>query len=127
MLTRFLADLILVVHGAFIVFAVGGGLLTLRWRRVAWIHLPAAAWAAAVMAMGWICPLTPLENRLRQTAGEVGYEGGFIEHYIVPMIYPGGLTREIQMVLGAMVVGVNGVIYATVWLRTRRRARAGGS
>ncbi len=127
MLTRFLADLILVIHVAFIAFAVGGGLLTLRWPRVAWIHLPAAAWAAAVMAMGWICPLTPLENRLRQTAGEGGYEGGFIEHYVVPLIYPGGLTREIQMVLGALVVAVNLVIYATVWRRAQRRARAGRS
>ena len=126
MLTRFFADVVLVIHAAFIAFAVVGGLLTLRWPRVAWIHLPAAVWAATVVAMGWICPLTPLENALRRAAGEAGYAGGFIEHYVVPLVYPAGLTREVQVVLGAMVVAVNLAIYATIWLRAKRRLRAGG-
>lgn len=122
MLTRFFADLVLVIHLAFIVFAVGGGLLTLRWRGVAWIHLPAAAWAATVVLMGWICPLTPLENSLRRAAGETGYAGGFIEHYVVSLVYPAELTRGTQIFLGAMVVAVNVGIYAAVWLRAKRRA-----
>ena len=127
MLTRFFADVVLLIHVVFIAFAVVGGLLTLRWPRVAWIHLPAAVWAATVVTMGWICPLTPLENVLRRSAGEAGYTGGFIEHYVVPLVYPAGLTREVQVVLGAMVVAVNLAIYATVWLRAKRRARAGRS
>ena len=127
MLTRFFADVVLLIHVVFIAFAVAGGLLTLRWPRVAWIHLPAAVWAATVVTMGWICPLTPLENALRRAAGEAGYTGGFIEHYVVPLVYPAGLTREVQVVLGAMVVAVNLAIYATVWLRAKRRARAGRS
>ncbi|MCR9092945.1 MAG: DUF2784 domain-containing protein [bacterium] len=127
MLTRFFADVVLLIHAAFIAFAVVGGLLTLRWPRVAWIHLPAAAWAATVVTMGWICPLTPLENVLRRAAGEAGYSGGFIEHYVVPLVYPAGLTREVQVLLGAMVVAVNLAIYATRGLRAKRRARAGRS
>lgn len=114
-----LADLVLVTHFGFIVFVVAGGLLALRWPRVAWVHLPAAAWGTAIELFGWICPLTPLENSLRRRAGETGYAGGFIEHYLLPVIYPAGLTREVQLVLAAGVVAVNLGIYALVWRKRR--------
>lgn len=119
MTDRLVADLVVLLHFAFIAFAVAGGLLVLRWRRVAWIHLPAATWAATVALAGWICPLTPLENALRRAAGEAGYSGGFIEHYVVPLVYPAGLTRELQLVLGLGVLALNLAIYAAVWRRAR--------
>lgn len=123
MLYSLLADLVLVVHGLFIVFVVAGGFLVLRWPRVAWIHLPLAAWGAWVEFANDICPLTPLENSLRRAAGEAGYEGGFLERYLFGMIYPEGLTREIQIVLGTLVILVNLVVYGIV-VRRRRSARA---
>ncbi len=107
MVYRFLADLVLVAHFAFVVFAVVGALLVLRWRWVVWLHLPAVVWAAIIEFAGWICPLTPLENSLRELGGSAGYETGFIEHYILPVLYPGGLTREVQIVLGLLVLAVN--------------------
>jgi hypothetical protein len=118
---RALADGVLVAHAAFVVFVVLGGLLVLRWPRVAWLHVPAALWGAAIEFTGLVCPLTPLENRWRQLAGEQGYPGGFIEHYILSALYPGGLTREIQLTLGLLVVVLNLVIYAWVLRRTRAR------
>ena len=90
-----------------------------RWAPL--LHLPAAAWGVYVELSGGLCPLTPLENRLRIAAGEAGYTGGFIEHYLLALIYPAGLTHEIQYVLAAIVVGVNGLAYAWVWRRRRRR------
>lgn len=119
MIDRVLADGVLVVHLAFIVFVVAGGLLALRRPRVAWIHLPAALWGAVIELAGWVCPLTPLENRLRRAGGEAGYGGGFVEHYLVPLIYPGGLTRAHQVALGIGVVVVNVIVYALVWRRLR--------
>ena len=116
---RFLADVVLLLHLAFVVFVVAGGLLVLRRPRLAWIHLPAAAWGALVEFMGWPCPLTPLENRLRRLGGEAGYESGFIEHYITAVLYPEGLPREVQFALGAFVLLVNGSIYTRL-LRARR-------
>lgn len=116
------ADLVVVVHFAFILFAVLGALLVLRWSRLAWAHLPALAWAAGIMIVGGVCPLTPLEQRLRIEAGQAGYEGGFIEHYIVPLIYPPGLTREAQIAGAALLLAANIAVYA-LWLRRRRRAR----
>ncbi len=113
-----LADLVLALHAAFVLFVVFGGLLALRWRWLAWLHLPAAAWGAWVSLAGWICPLTPLENRLRRLAGAEGYEGSFLEHYVVPVLYPAGLTREVQIALGVGVLLLNGVVY---WLWWRRR------
>jgi len=101
---------------------VAGGALALRWPRAAWAHLPAAAWGAGIEFAGGVCPLTPLENRLRELAGQAGYEGGFVEHYLLAWLYPDGLTREIQVALGLAVVIFNVAVYATVWLR-RRRAR----
>jgi hypothetical protein len=115
-----LASIVLAVHGAFVLFVVAGGALVLRWPRVAWAHLPAAAWGAGIELAGGICPLTPLENRLRELAGQAGYDGGFVEHYLLAWLYPDGLTREIQLALGLAVVIVNVAVYATVWVRSRR-------
>ena len=108
---QLLADLTVLLHGAFIVFAVFGAWLAWRWRWVAWVHVPCAAWGAMVELAGWVCPLTPLENAFRARAGEAGYRGGFIEHYVVPAIYPAGLTRAQQIMLGATVVAINVVAY----------------
>ena len=115
-----LASLVLAVHGAFVLFVVAGGLLALRWPRAAWAHLPAAAWGAGIEFSGGVCPLTPLENRLRELAGQAGYDGGFIEHYLLAWLYPGGLTHDTQVSLGLAVVIVNVAVYATVWVRRRR-------
>ena len=120
------ADFLVVVHAAFVLFVVFGGLLVLRRRRFAWLHLPAAAWGVAVEYSGWICPLTPLEQQLRQAAGAVAYRGGFIEHYLLPVIYTAALSRDLQFLLGTIVLVLNGVIYAFVLRRlkaerTRRR------
>jgi len=120
MLYRGLADLVLVVHLMFVLFVMLGGLLVLRWRRVAWIHVPIALYGAAIEFLGFVCPLTPLEVRLRRLGGEAGYEGGFIEHYITAALYPTGLTREIQLALGVGVLVLNTVVYSVV---LRRRSR----
>jgi len=116
------ADAVLLVHLLFIAFVLLGGLLVLRWRwrRLVWLHLPAVVWGVVVESMHWQCPLTPLENSLRQAAGQAGYTGGFIEHYLMPIIYPAGLTPQIQLWLGAVVLLLNGLIYAVVLLRVRR-------
>ena len=116
---RILADAVLVLHFGFIAFALLGGLLVWRWPRLAWLHLPAAAWAAGIAFLGGICPLTPLENRLRAAGGEAGYEGGFIEHVVEGIVYPGWLTREIQVGLGAIVLAVNIACYWRV-LRSKK-------
>ena len=121
MIHRLAADAVLLLHLGFILFVLLGGLLALRWRWAPMLHLPAAAWGVYVELSGGLCPLTPLENRLRIAAGEAGYTGGFIEHYLLALIYPAGLTHEIQHVLAAIVVGVNGLAYAWVWSRRRRR------
>ena len=116
---RILADLVVGLHAAFVVFVVAGGLLALRWPRVALVHLPAAVWGALIEFQGWICPLTPLEKSLRAAAGQAGYEGGFIEHYLLPVLYPSGLTRGVQLVLGTAVVAINLGVYGYLWLRRR--------
>lgn len=112
MIHSLLADLTVLVHGAFVVFVVLGGVLVLWNLRWAWVHLPAAVWGAWVEFAGKICPLTPLENHLRSLAGEDGYPGGFIEHYVIPLMYPVGLTRDTQFVLGLIVVAINLIVYA---------------
>ena len=122
MIHHLAADAVLLLHLGFILFVLLGGLLVLRWRWAPLLHLPAAAWGVYVELSGGLCPLTPLENRLRIAAGEAGYTGGFIEHYLLALIYPAGLTPQIQYVLAAVVVGVNGLAYAWVWRRRRRRA-----
>ena len=118
---RIAADALLALHLAFIVFAAGGGLAVLRWPRLAWLHLPAAAWAALIEFGGWICPLTPLEVALRRRGGDAGFEGGFIEHYLGAIVYPPGLTRTHQLVLGGAVLLVNLLLYGIALRRRRRR------
>ena len=115
------ADVVLVIHLAFVLFVVLGGLLVLRWPRVAWVHVPVALYGATIEFIGFVCPLTPLEVWLRRRGGDAGYEGGFIEHYVTAALYPSGLTRQIQLVLGCAVLLLNGIVYA-VWLRRRRLA-----
>src|SRR5919107_3520135 len=116
---RILADLVVGLHFVFVVFVVAGGLLVLRWPKVAFVHLPAAVWGAAIEFGGWICPLTPLENSLRRQAGEAGYSTGFVEHYLLPVLYPSALTRELQLLLGFLVIAVNLAIYVYVFRRRR--------
>jgi Protein of Unknown function (DUF2784) len=116
-----LADLVVVVHSLFVLFVVFGGLLVLRWWRVIYLHLPAVAWGAFIEFAGGICPLTPLENSLRRSAGLADYEGGFVEHYILPVLYPNGLTRNIQLVLGVIVIAINLAIYTLFVTRRRKR------
>jgi len=118
-----LADLVVAIHLAFVVVAALGGVLVLRWPRAAWVHLPCALWGAVVELTGLVCPLTPLEVHLRRLAGEAGYSGGFIAHYITPVLYPAGLTRADQILLGAALVAFNAVVYTVAWRRWRRRAR----
>lgn len=115
-----LADATVVLHFLFVVFVVLGGLLVLRWPRLAWVHLPVAAWGVLIEWVGWICPLTPLENRLRALGGEAGYAGGFVERYLLPVLYPGALTREVQWALGGLVLAINLAVYLAVWRRHRR-------
>lgn len=122
MLARLAADTVVLAHLAFIVFALGGGLLVWRWPRLAWLHVPALIWAVVVQWLVLICPLTPLENALRRAAGGAGYRGGFVEHYLMPLLYPTGLTVDIQWLLGGVVLVVNALVYGGLWWR-RRRAR----
>ena len=119
-----LADLVVLAHVGFVLFVIAGGLLALRWPAARWVHLPAAVWGGWIEFSGGICPLTPLENTLRQRAGEAPYAGDFVSHYVVPVLYPGGLTRPTQLVLGLLVVGVNVGVYWWVWSRGRRRKAA---
>ena len=118
-----LADLVIVVHFGFVLFAVLGGLLALRWPRCLWLHGPALLWAAWIQFAGTTCPLTPLENRLRRAGGEAGYESGFLDHYLVPMLYPPGLSRSTQVALGVLLLVANAAIYAWV-LRAGARGRS---
>ena len=120
---RILADATVVLHLIFVAFVVVGGLMALRWPRVAWVHLPAAAWGAWVEFAGWICPLTPLENWLRRQGAEAAYSSSFVEQYVLPLLYPAALSREMQWVLGGIVVLVNGVVYAVVLRQSSRVAR----
>jgi hypothetical protein len=120
---RLLADLVVTLHLALVLFTVLGGLLVLRWRWFPWLHLPAAIWGGLVEVTGRACPLTPLETWLRGAGGGSAYQSDFIEHYLVPIVYPPSLTREVQLALGALVVVVNGAIYTTIWLRRTRVER----
>ncbi len=115
-----LADAVVAAHLGFVVWVVLGGLLVLRWPRLAWLHLPAAVWGALVELAGWTCPLTPLENHLRTLAGDDPYGGGFVEQYLVPVLYPGALTRELQWALGIGVLLINAAVYGALWARRRR-------
>jgi len=120
---RVAADVILVIHLGFVVFVVLGGFLVLRWPKLMWLHVPAVLWGVAIELIGFVCPLTPLEVWLRQQAGEAGYEGGFIDHYITSVLYPEGLTRGLQISLGILALLPNVAIYSYLLVRRRRRAR----
>lgn len=124
---RILADVTVIVHALFVVFVVLGWLAVLRWPRVAWIHLPAAAWGALIEFANWRCPLTPLEKWLRVQAGLEAYDGGFIQHYMLPVLYPPGLTREVQIVLGLIVVAINLAVYGRLLRRWAAKRRETGS
>jgi hypothetical protein len=113
------ADLVLVTHLAFIVLVVAGGLVVFRYPWFIWVHIPAAGWGTFVELTGRICPLTTLENFLRTRAGQEGYAVSFIEQYIFPVIYPSGLTRNVQFFLAGLVIAVNVIIYTTILLRKR--------
>ena len=117
---QLLADLLVALHLFFVLFVALGGLLALRWPAAAWLHLPAAAWGAFVELTGRICPLTPLENQVREMGGRSAYEGDFINHYVVPLLYPPGLTLETQVTLGSAVIVANVMIYAIAWRRAVR-------
>ena len=117
------ADLVVLIHAAFVIFVVLGGLLASRWPKVMWVHAPAAIWGIVVEYAGFICPLTPLEIAFRERAGQAGYHGGFVEHYVESLLYPSNLTREFQLALGTCVLLVNGVVYWRV-LRRRRKTKA---
>jgi hypothetical protein len=112
-----LADGLVIVHLAFVLFVLGGGLLVLWCPALRWVHLPAAAWGALVEFTGWICPLTPWEQALRHRAGQAGYPGGFVEQYVLPVLYPAELTPGVQVALGFLVIVVNAGLYALVWRR----------
>jgi hypothetical protein len=123
---RLLADLVVVAHFAFILFVIAGGLLVLRWPRTAWLHLPAVVWAAYAELSGSICPLTPLEHAFRAAAGGQGYEGDFIDYYLVPLIYPPGLTRHTQTILAVVLIGLNLALYSLAWRRLKNPQNASG-
>lgn len=126
MLARLAADAVLVLHLAFIAFAVLGALLAFRWRWIPLIQLPAAAWAVFVEATGRVCPLTDLENHFLTLAGLSGYPESFIERYLLPIIYPSGLTPQVQFILASIVLGINGLVYALLLRRRLRRRRRSG-
>ena len=114
-----LADMVLLLHASFVLFVLFGGLAVLRWRRVAWFHLPAALWGVLIELGGWICPLTYLENHLRRMGGEAGYSATFIERYLDPLLYPLGLTRHTQLVFGISALLINLAVYTR--LRSQRQ------
>ena len=114
------ADFLVLIHFGFILFVFLGGLLVWRWPRVMWLHLPAMAWGALIEFVGFICPLTPLENRLRMAAGADVYAGGFVDRYIMPVVYPEGLDRSMQLVLGTLIILINLAVYTLVVVKRKR-------
>ena len=123
MFYRAAADLIVAGHLAFILFVALGGFLVLKWRWLAFLHLPAAAWGVLIEFRGWLCPLTALENRLRLAGGEAGYPGGFVDRYLAPIVYPSGLTRDTQILLGVAVLALNACVYSWLLLSLLRSCR----
>jgi hypothetical protein len=125
MLYDLLATAVVLLHFSFVLFVVGGGLLLYKWPWLAWLHLPAVIWAALLEFNGWICPLTPLEQQLRAAAGQAGYSGGFIDHYLLALLYPVGLDGSMQFILGSLVVVINVLVYGVLgWHRKGRRPPA---
>ena len=128
MIYHALANLVIVGHLAFVIFAALGGFLALKWRSLAWIQVPAFLWGALVELAGWVCPLTPLENWLREKGGGLVYHTGFIEHYILPLLYPDILTRSLQIFLGLLVLSVNLGLYGWIlWRTAQERASLNSS
>ena len=125
MLYDLLATAIVLLHFSFVLFVVGGGLLLYKWPWLAWLHLPAVIWAALLEFNGWVCPLTPLEQQLRSAAGQAGYSGGFVDHYLLALLYPVGLDGNTQVILGSLVVVINVLVYGVLgWHRKGRRPPA---
>jgi hypothetical protein len=120
MLSKILADIVLLSHFLFVLLAVLGGLFVLYKRWFLWLHVPVVLWSSVVNLAGWTCPLTPLENSFRSAAGQAGYKGGFVEHYIAPLVYPGGMTRELELIAGFSVFVWNGLVYTLVIFQSRR-------
>jgi hypothetical protein len=123
MIYRLLADVVLLIHAGFVLFVMSGGFLALRWRRLALLHIPAAVWGVLIEYSGWICPLTPLENSLRARGGETIYHGGFVDHYVTSFLYPTGLTRNVQLILGTIALLVNVVAYGLLLNKIRKGRR----
>jgi hypothetical protein len=121
MFYRLAADAVVLLHLGFVVFVVAGGLLVFRWRRVALLHLPAVVWAVLLEFRGWLCPLTPLELSLRASGGQAGYSGGFVEHYILPVLYPAELDSSLQIALGIFVIVINVAVYSRLLWRLKYR------
>lgn len=126
MIFRLLADAVVALHLAVVAFIVAGGFLAWRWPRLALVHLPFAVWGVAIEVGGWVCPLTPLENRLRRLGGEAGYAGGFVEHYVLPVLYP-GIGPRTALALAALVLAVNALAYLPLLARRGRRPRRSGA
>jgi len=116
-----LADVLVFLHLGFVLFVAIGGFLVFRWPKVAWAHIPAVVWGVFIELTSRVCPLTPLENRLRLAGGGTGYEGGFVDRYVVPIVYPPGLTREMQLALGVSMIALNVAVYSLVVFRTARK------
>ena len=116
------ADLLIIVHLGFIGFVILGGFMLLKWRWLIFVHLPAVLWGVLLGFQGWICPLTPLEQALRRMSGQQGYTGGFIQHYILPVIYPPALKEDIQLILGVLLILINVIIYLWVFLKPDRKS-----
>jgi hypothetical protein len=116
-----LADVLVLIHFLFVAFVVAGGILVLYRRRLAWLHLPAVAWGVFIELSGRVCPLTPLENEMRRRGGGATYEAGFVEHYVMPVLYPSALTREVQWWLGGAVLVINIAVYGVAFARRRHR------
>ncbi len=123
MIYRILADSVVVIHFAFILFVIFGALLVLKWNRLMWFHIPCAIWGALIEFAGWICPLTPLENQLRIRSGAEGYHSSFIEHYIIPIIYPTALNRSMQIFLGILVLVINLGIYGLIFYKRHLKSK----
>jgi hypothetical protein len=123
MTDQLIANILVLFHLLFIIFVIFGGFLVLRWRNIFWLHIPCAIWGVLIEFAGWLCPLTPMENHFRQLAGQAGYYGGFIDHYILPVIYPTALTREIQYILGIGVITINLIAYGLVLYRIIKKDR----
>jgi asparagine N-glycosylation enzyme membrane subunit Stt3 len=121
MFSKILADTVLLIHFAFVFFAVFGGISVLYKRSLAWFHIPVVLWSSVINLGGWICPLTPLENYFRSQAGRAGYEGGFVQHYIESLVYPGGMPRNFELIAGISILAWNGLVYLFVLLYWKQR------